>query len=100
MGASTVARMVTSLEIAEHLRRWTEVVVAHHSDVLDPEKIPTEVVVEVAVAMVALPHVAVVVVPSMVKAGKEVAAGAVVPLPAMVEVGVGEVALADDDTLE
>ena len=93
MGASTVARVVISLGIAEHLRRWTEVgVVAHHSDVLVQEKTLLEV--EVAVAMVDLPHVEEVV-PSMVKAEKEAAAGAVVHLPAMVVVGVGEVDLAD-----
>ena len=96
MGASTVARVVILLEIAEHLRRWTEVVaVAHHSDVLAQEKTPIEAEAEVAVVMVDLPHV-VEVVPSMVKAEKEAVAGAVAHLSAMVAVGVGEVALVDD----
>ena len=94
MGASTVGRVVISLEIAEHLRRWTEEVgVALHSDALVQEKTPIEG--EVVVGMVGLPRVEGVV-PSMGKAEKEAAVGAVVHLPDMVVVGVGEVDLAED----
>ena len=95
MGASIVARAVTLLGIAERRRRWTVVGGAHHSDALDPEKTHTEAGLGAAVDMVALLPVGEVV-DSTVKAEKEAAAGAVVHLPDMVVVGVGEVALADD----
>ena len=95
MGASTVARAVTLLGIAGHRRRWTEVAADRRSDALDPEKTHTEAGLGAAEAMAALPPVGEVV-DSMVRAEKEAAAGAVVPLPDMVAVGVGEVALADD----